>query len=71
LQRLAVGVVAVCVAFNVISLVAILTAPETLRIDMNRIDLAQEVIGALSTCRSEAAKTGEAWVLRKRRTDLG
>jgi MFS family permease len=32
------GVVAVCVAFNVISLIAIVTAPETLGIDMNRAD---------------------------------
>ena len=29
---------AVCVAYNVISLIAILTAPETLGIDMNRVD---------------------------------
>src|SRR6185295_14827813 len=33
------GIVAVCVAFNVISLFAILTAPETLGIDMNRADV--------------------------------
>ncbi|WP_347557411.1 MFS transporter [Robbsia sp. KACC 23696] len=32
------GVVAVCVVLNVISLIAILTAPETLGIDMNRVD---------------------------------
>ena len=41
------GVVAVCVVFNVISLVMILTARETLGIDMNRTD-------------STAAVTGEA-----------
>jgi MFS family permease len=40
------GVVAVCVAFNVISLIAILTAPETLGIDMNRADSKAEVLGA-------------------------
>jgi MFS family permease len=40
------GVVAVCAAFNVISLVAILTAPETLGIDMNRADSKAEVLGA-------------------------
>jgi hypothetical protein len=40
------GVVAVCATFNVISLIAILTAPETLGIDMNRVDSAEEVIGA-------------------------
>jgi hypothetical protein len=34
------GVVAVCVAFNVISLIAIVTAPETLGIDMYRADSA-------------------------------
>lgn len=39
------GVVAVCVAFNVISLVAILTAPETLGIDMNRTDSAARLAG--------------------------
>src|SRR5580698_6448065 len=39
------GVIAVCVVFNVISLIAILTAPETLGIDMNRVDSAEEVIG--------------------------
>jgi len=32
------GIVAVCVAYNVVSLIAIATAPETLGIDMNRID---------------------------------
>jgi len=32
------GVVAVCVVYNVISLIAILTAPETLGIAMNRVD---------------------------------
>ena len=32
------GVVAVCVAFNLISLIAIVTAPESLGIDMNRVD---------------------------------
>ena len=37
------GVVAVCVAFNVISLVEILTAPETLGIDMNRTDSAAQL----------------------------
>ena len=40
------GVIAVCVVFNVISLIAILTAPETLGIDMNRVDSAEEVIGS-------------------------
>jgi len=39
------GVVAVCVAFNVISLIAILTAPETLGIDMNRTDSAAQIVG--------------------------
>jgi len=42
------GVVAVCVAFNVISLIAILSAPETLGIDMNRADSKAEVMGASS-----------------------
>jgi hypothetical protein len=37
------GVVSVCVVFNVISLVAILTAPETLGVDMNRSDSIAEV----------------------------
>jgi MFS family permease len=32
------GIVAVCVTYNLISLIAILTAPETLGIDMNRVD---------------------------------
>ena len=40
------GVIAVCVVFNVISLIAILTAPETLGIDMNRVDSAEEVVGS-------------------------
>ncbi|MGV7241063.1 MFS transporter [Caballeronia sp. M23-90] len=40
------GVVAVCVTFNVISLAAILTAPETLGIDLNRVDSAREVMGS-------------------------
>ncbi|CAE6764588.1 Fosfomycin resistance protein AbaF [Paraburkholderia haematera] len=40
------AVVTVCVTFNVISLIAILTAPETLGIDMNRVDSAEEVIGS-------------------------
>ena len=39
------GVVAVCVAFNVISLIAIVTAPETRGIDMNRVDDAPGVAG--------------------------
>jgi MFS family permease len=39
------GVVAVCVAFNVISLIAILTAPETLGIDLNRTDSAAQIVG--------------------------
>jgi MFS family permease len=39
------GIVAVCVAFNVISLFAILTAPETLGIDMNRVDPAARLAG--------------------------
>lgn len=34
------GIVAVCVAYNAISLIAILTAPETLGIDINRVDAA-------------------------------
>lgn len=42
------GVVAVCVVFNLISLAMILTAPETLGIDMNRTDSAAEVAGASS-----------------------
>jgi hypothetical protein len=37
--------VAVCVAFNVISLIAILTARETLGIDMNRTDSTSAVTG--------------------------
>lgn len=32
------GIVAVCLAYNVISLIAIVTGPETLGIDMNRVD---------------------------------
>jgi MFS family permease len=40
------GVVAVCVALNIISLIAILTAPETLGIDMNRVDSATDVAGS-------------------------
>jgi len=32
------GIVAVCVAFNVISLIAILTASETRGVDLNRVD---------------------------------
>jgi len=40
------GVVAVCVVLNVISLVAILTAPETLGIDMNRADSKVAVMGS-------------------------
>src|SRR3954466_11141059 len=32
------GVIAVCVAFNVLSLIAIVTAPETQGIDMHRVD---------------------------------
>jgi MFS family permease len=39
------GVVAVCVAFNVISLIAILTAPETRGIDMHRADSAASLAG--------------------------
>ena len=39
------GIVAVCVAYNVISLIAILTAPETLGIDINRADPAASVGG--------------------------
>jgi MFS family permease len=34
------GIVAVCLAYNAISLIAILTAPETLGIEMNRVDSA-------------------------------
>jgi MFS family permease len=37
------GVVAVCVALNIVSLVMILTAPETRGIDMNRVDSASEI----------------------------
>lgn len=40
------GVVAVCVAFNVASLIAIVTGPETLGIDMNRIDSATRLAGS-------------------------
>jgi MFS family permease len=40
------GVVAVCVAFNVASLLAIVTGPETLGIDMNRIDSATRLAGS-------------------------
>jgi MFS family permease len=39
------GVVAVCVVFNIISLTMILTAPETLGIDMNRTDPAAKLSG--------------------------
>jgi MFS family permease len=39
------GVVAVCVVFNIISLTMILTAPETLGIDMNRTDAAAKLSG--------------------------
>jgi MFS family permease len=39
------GVVAVCVAFNVISLIAIATASETRGIDMNRVDSAARLAG--------------------------
>jgi hypothetical protein len=39
------GVVAVCVTFNVISLLMILTARETRGIDMNRTDSAAAVTG--------------------------
>lgn len=40
------GVVAVCLVFNAISLVMILTAPETLGIDMNRADSSAKVLGS-------------------------
>jgi hypothetical protein len=39
------GVVAVRVVFNIISLTMILTAPETLGIDMNRTDSAAKLSG--------------------------
>jgi MFS family permease len=39
------GVVAVCVAFNAVSLVAILTGPETRGIDLNRVDSAARLAG--------------------------
>jgi MFS family permease len=39
------GVVAVCATFNVISLIAILTAPETLGIDMHRTDSTSKLSG--------------------------
>jgi MFS family permease len=39
------GVIAVCVAFNVISLIAIVTAPETRGIDMHRVDPAAQRAG--------------------------
>lgn len=40
------GVVAVCLMFNAISLIMILTAPETLGIDMNRADSSATVLGS-------------------------
>jgi MFS family permease len=40
------GVVGVCVAFNVVSLVMILIGPETRGIDMNRTDSAAEISGS-------------------------
>jgi MFS family permease len=40
------GVVAVCVAFNVISLIAIVTGPDTRGIDMNRVDSAARLAGS-------------------------
>ena len=40
------GVVAVCVAFNVLSLIAILAGPETRGIDMNRVDSAARLAGS-------------------------
>ena len=43
------GVVGVCVAFNVISLVMIWISPETRGIDMNRTDSAAEISGADSS----------------------
>ena len=51
------GVVAVCVAFNVISLIAILTAPETLGIDMNRTDTAAKLSGAAGFAETGLTKT--------------
>src|SRR5207302_10391549 len=39
------GIVAVCVAFNVISLIAIQMGPETRGIEMNRVDPAARVTG--------------------------
>jgi MFS family permease len=49
------GVVAVCVAFNVISLIAILAGPETLGIDMNRVDSAARLSGELGLAPGRAA----------------
>jgi MFS family permease len=43
------GIVAVCVAYNVISLIAILTARETLGIDMNRVDAPAALTPATSS----------------------
>jgi MFS family permease len=40
------GVVAICVAFNVASLLAIVTGPETLGIDLNRVDSAARLAGS-------------------------
>jgi hypothetical protein len=37
--------VAVCAAYNVISLIAILRSPETLGIDLNRVDAAAGLAG--------------------------
>ncbi|HEV2676942.1 MAG TPA: MFS transporter [Aliidongia sp.] len=39
------GVVAACVALNILSLIMILTAPETRGIDMNRIDSIRQIAG--------------------------
>jgi hypothetical protein len=47
------GVVSVCVVFNIISLIMILTARETLGIDMNRTDSAAKLSGE-----SEYIQTG-------------
>ena len=53
------GVVAVCVAFNVISLIAILTAPETLGVDMNRVDSTM-IDAAQTSARHDVQRAGVA-----------
>lgn len=51
------GVVAACVALNILSLIMILTAPETCGIDMNRTDSVQKLTGddTVATLRSPLA----------------